>query len=63
MNNVSKVILEYIDENVEDDLLKEFIIEILNFELEYKVLYEEQDKQGKHSYSKKYQDSIKEKCE
>lgn len=63
MNNVSKVILEYIDENVEDELLKEFIIEILDFELEYKVLYEEQDKQGKHSYSKLYQDCIKDKCE
>ena len=63
MNNISKVILEYIDENVKEDLLKEFIIEILNFELEYKVLYEEQDKIGKHFYSKKYQDSIKEKCE
>ena len=63
MNNVSKVILEYVNENVKDDLLKEFIIEILDFELEYKVLYEEQDKQGKHSYSKRYQESIKNKCE
>lgn len=63
MNNVSKVILEYVNENVKDDLLKEFIIEILNFELEYKVLYEEQDKQGKHAYSKKYQSSIRDKCE
>lgn len=63
MDNVSKVILGYIDENVDDVLLKEFLIEILDFELTYKVLYEEQNKKGKHSYSKKYMDVIKEKCE
>ena len=33
MYNVSKVILEYIDENVDDELLKEFLIEILDFEI------------------------------
>lgn len=63
MENVSKVILEYIDENSNDVLLKEFITEILDFELEFQVLYEEQNKKGKHSYSKKYMDLIKEKCE
>ena len=62
MDNVSKVILEYIDENVDDELLKEFLIEILDFELTFQVLYDEQNKQGKHSYSKKYMDLIKEKC-
>lgn len=63
MDNVSKAILDYIDENTDDELLKEFLIEILDFELEFQVLYEEQNKKGNHWYSKKYMDLIKEKCE
>ena len=63
MDNVSKVIIDYIEENIKDIQLKEFLFEILDFELKYQVLYEEQDKKGKHAYSKEYMDIIKEKCE
>lgn len=63
MENVSKVIIDYIDENINDKQLKEFLFEILDFELKYQVLYEEQDKKGKHAYSKEYMEIIKDKCE
>lgn len=63
MENVSKVITDYIEENIGDKQLKEFLFDILDFELKYQVLYEEKEKKGKHAYSKEYMEIIKDKCE
>lgn len=58
-NKLSKVILEYINKCDYEENMKNFLAEILEFELEYQVKYDKDDKKGKHEYSEFYQSKIK----
>lgn len=59
-NKVSEAILQYINKSNFDNSMKDFLKQILNFELEYQIKYEEAGETGKHQYSKKYLELIKE---
>lgn len=58
-NKVSEVILEHIDKSEYEEPMKDFLKEILNFELQYQIRYEESGQEGKHHYSEKYMSLIK----
>ena len=59
-NKVSKVILEHIDKSDYEESMKSFLKEILNFELEFQIIYEENDSQGTHHFSNEYMSLIQE---
>lgn len=58
-NKVSEVIVEHITKSNYKKPMKDFLIEILNFELQYQIKYEESGEKGKHHYSDTYMSLIK----
>ena len=55
---LSKVIVEYINKCDYEENMKKFLVEILEFELEYQLKYDQDDKKGQHEYSEFYQSKI-----
>lgn len=61
-SKVSKIILEYIDEQDCKQDIKDFLKEILEYEILNQIIYEETDSKGQKNYSKKYMNLISDYC-
>lgn len=61
-SKVSKIILEYIDEKDCRQDIKDFLKEILEYEILNQIVLEENNNKGQKKYSEKYMKLISEYC-